>query len=939
MPSLDDNTLDELRELNRLRDHAKDLRKWGLRALKDLADKKKQEASDDPSKIKKFDLSTNNWRSGPHPVDMALLVRVLNHRNIGDYDSNAPEALQKILRDEIRIETLFPESTGDEQSDPVPVLTAARVMNALMSRSKTVFSRASMICYYRIVRELYTAGSPDWIIGAARGGAGGRASAFVTGECIRAILAFEKSMGDTIIFLESTKRLLEELKRIQRIPDRVAQLDRVPEPHLRAGKEIQFERLALEWYVTNNLRRNVIALDVSSLFPLGQDFEDRSKSSFQEFIERTCQALPELLRNTTAGARDEIEAAKKEIEKFRAEEAEQRFNRTIYAHDTASKVVFDALREAEVACEKLEQTTYENLSATLTSLITQFNGIRGKVHRVINPAKQYIQTVLHRELSQASNPARFDAGELLFAATCFGATNEWKADEQLDEARRLLINVLPSDGRMRTNRPVHSTSKGLRLIPISFEMTRSFAHLLQKEAGPDLDSKLVSKMLKIFENPIPIDVDQTGPIGWNFQSAPEQDKPNAWVTSVAVFALDRIVRMLNDRINAAIFKRFRPDRPTELELGALIYPDLELQPQLEPSNDPEYRETPARFDGVAVGVRLQQMRAHLSRAVLPQPYSPQSSEKKHRRAFAAIFYGPPGTGKTTLAEALACTTHAPLVRLSPADLMVQGTEVVESRARVIFESLSMLSQSVIVLDEFEPVIRRRDSGKDDPAEFRFLVTGMLPKLRKLNKEAKEQSLVYCLATNYLGEVDPAAKREERFDLHIPIYHPDPISRFEKFLYQLICLAQDDTHEKEWMPELESRMRNADFWLRLGHTISRTRNVSAQSLATDFFKLPKGDPEETDSLTVYVERVSPKSFFHYVLDKKLTSKDCPEPSKDLIDPKNAQRPAQGQGVNRFLLALEKVMKSSQGASEYKSTPVEKDIKRQLEKFEEYWPRID
>jgi hypothetical protein len=1091
MPNLDDATLDELRELNRLRDRAKDLRKRGLAALKALADEKEIEAKD--SKIQNFDLSTMKWRSGPHPVDMALLVRVLNHRNIGDYNSNTPKHLQRILQDEIKIETLFPESTGDENSDPVPVLTAARVMNALMGRSETVFSRTSMICYYRIVRELYTARSPDWIIGAARGGPGGRASAFVTGECIRAILAFEKSIGDTITFLESTERLVEEFKKIEMIPEQVTYLDKVPEEHFHAGKEIQFEQLALDWYVTNNLRRNVIALDVSSVFPIGSDF----KGPFREFIKKTLEDLPELLRRVTDNAFRGIEAALSEIKEFRAEEAgvlkiseieklislasepnnaerkeslsehlvalvdkhetavsriakarerneetpehrqiqqllrqefeaifreeviineaarkklkdrsstvtsgdetdpdydiqtltwqietnegliklldanlnspasnsgpiriggdvlvnlnrllleyyfpklrpsdTQRFNRTIHAHDTALKVVFDALHEAERACAKLKNARYENLSEILKILIVQFNGIRSKVHRVINPAKQYIQTVLHRELAQASNPARFDAGELLFAATCFGATTGWKPDEQLDEARRLLIDVLPSDGRMRSNRPVHSTPKGLTLIPISFEMTRSLAHLLQKDTRSDLDSKLVSKMLNIFEGPILIDAEQTGPIGWNFQSAPEQNKPNAWVSSVAVFALDRIVRMLNDRINAAIFKRFREERPTELGLGSLIYPDHELQPQLKPSGDPGYAETPPRFDKVAVGVRLQQMRAHLSRAVLPRLYSPQSSEKKHRRVFAAIFYGPPGTGKTTLAEALACTTHAPLIRLSPGDLMVQGTEVVESRARLIFESLSMLSQAVIVLDEFEPVIRRRDSGKTDPAEFRFLVTGMLPKLRTLNKAAKEQSLVYCLATNFLGEVDPAAKREERFDLHIPVYHPDPISRFETFFYQLICLAQNDENN-DWMDQLKAQMRGDDFWLRVGHTISRTRNVSAQSLATDFFKIPKETPEETETLRAYIGRVLPNSFFHYVLDK--TMKYCPEPSKELVEAKKSQRLTGDQGANRFRSAIQKLVKLSEEQSEY-STPVERDIKKQLEQFEEYWPKI-
>jgi hypothetical protein len=142
-----------------------------------------------------------------------------------------------------------------------------------------------------------------------------------------------------------------------------------------------------------------------------------------------------------------------------------------------------------------------------------------------------------------------------------------------------------------------------------------------------------------------------------------------------------------------------------------------------------------------------------------------------------------------------------------------------------------------------------------------------------------------------------------------------------------------------MPELESRMRDADFWPRVGQTISRTRNVSAQSLATDFFKLPKETPEKSESLTAYVSRALPKSFFHYVLDKTLTTKDCPEPSKESIDAHKGQRTTRDEGENRILWAIQKFMKVSQHQTEYDLTPVEKDIKQQLEEFEGYWPKIN
>lgn len=163
--------------------------------------------------------------------------------------------------------------------------------------------------------------------------------------------------------------------------------------------------------------------------------------------------------------------------------------------------------------------------------------------------------------------------------------------------------------------------------------------------------------------------------------------------------------------------------------------------------------------------------------------------------FSAILYGPPGTGKTTLLEALALTSKVPLVMLSPSDLIALGREQLEGQAKAVFDALSMLSQTVILLDEFEPVLYRRDPDvkekrtKEDSATIlRFLLTGMLPKLVTLHDAAEQQSLVYCLATNHLEQIDGAAKRGGRFDVHQPIYNPDPISRAGAFLFRLQPIA-------------------------------------------------------------------------------------------------------------------------------------------------------
>jgi hypothetical protein len=1097
MATLDDSALDRLRELNSLRDHAKDLRDRGLQALARIPQGFTAEKYE---KLQKdYDLSSDEWVCGPHPIDVALLVRVLNRKDLDDVQRDPPNQLSETLASAVT--RLFSEVTNDA----IPVLTAARSLHALVTRPETVFSTATMLCYYRVIRELYFAAFPNWIIGAARAGEGGRVSAFVTGESIRAILAFRGAIRDSITFFKTTRKLLQELERLEAFPDVDAYLkvdSTNCESPWRKCLDIEAQRVILDWYAANNLRRNVIALNFSdsdmssdvnrhpakgsfkknasqhngkppktrehslipSLFPLA-GAEEVSRATVQKFLAR----LPNLLRVSIERARKNIAQAKDLIEQFRAREAgllqssdikdldffanrltadlkkykhyadalsqetkdalnaylkrrskravqsngsandgnafveyarlkesvvrelnekfkkqfvassddwqelrrrvkknaipkkrfskdtewlverhlaiiklsvkkvhlpvygsseliqlnrlfleeafsdettcafnqidRRHFDATLSAHDLAFRTIKEALDEAIAAKAEMDELGADpDLTHVLNRFNEQYLRIYERIERVTEPAKHYIQDVLNRELARAANSAKFDAGELLFAATCFGALTGWKQHEQLAEARRLLTKILPEDGRLQTSRPFQSTPQGQRLIPIAFEMTRCLAQLLQKDFTEDLDPKLVQKILYAFdEQPITFWRDQDGRIGWNFRGAPESQKPSVWVTAIAVFALGRTVKMLNERINAMVLKHFNVEWPNteaeppatlkapsgnKLDLNGLIYPDYELQSCFSPSAgyDKEYEEDPARVDRVSVAVRLQQMRAHLTRAVLPDVYS-------KKKAYSAIFYGPPGTGKTTLAEALATTANVPLVRLSPSDLMVQGTDVIESRARAIFDSLSMLTKVVIFLDEFEPVVRSRaeilqdTNAVSDPPEFRFLVTGMLPKLIKLNKTSESQAVVYCLATNYLTQVDKAAKRVGRFDLQIPIYHPDPMSRVGVFLFRLIAILQSKEKEdkRSWREHLQELQRDPEFWHRTHEAIAKTMEVSAQSLATIFFSARAAN-----------------SFFKYVL-QEVPKCPLPTPEKGRTD---------------------------------KST-VEKDIEKQRTQFEEDW----
>jgi hypothetical protein len=133
---------------------------------------------------------------------------------------------------------------------------------------------------------------------------------------------------------------------------------------------------------------------------------------------------------------------------------------------------------------------------------------------------------------------------------------------------------------------------------------------------------------------------------------------------------------------------------------------------------------------------------------------------------SAILYGPPGTSKTQLAEIIAKALGWPLLALDPSHLTRRGIDAVHSEAGVLFGMLQRCERMVVLLDEFDELVREREGGSE--MEARFLTTAMLPKLTALSNERR---IVYLIATNHLEQFDAAIRRQGRFDLIVPVMPP------------------------------------------------------------------------------------------------------------------------------------------------------------------------
>lgn len=187
----------------------------------------------------------------------------------------------------------------------------------------------------------------------------------------------------------------------------------------------------------------------------------------------------------------------------------------------------------------------------------------------------------------------------------------------------------------------------------------------------------------------------------------------------------------------------------------------------------------------------------------------------------------------------------------------------ERRARAVFDALSLLTRAVILFDEFDPVLRRRNPDDTGPSTvFSFLTPGMLPKLKNLHDWAKRRGVAYALITNLIGTLDEAAVRAGRFDCTVGIYPPDPLSRAGRLIDEILAFRRD-TRQRGELPR--------DFRERVQTVVRETAGAPMEALARKgWFRRP-GDRGSVPS----------GSPFAYILGKgRLQRIDWPEAEAEL-----------------------------------------------------------
>lgn len=751
--------IQRIEELNDFREKFMQLRSSGREALRVCVKTlRKPKAKEAPL-----------WQSPLSLRHQAHIIKVLCRRG-EDMDSVRP--LLKELR-EITLDTILgkPKDSPlfrdrETKGETLRFLDAAYALDALSTAPEAVFSPATMYAYYVVVRELYYPTSPLWNVGGARAGEGGRPTAFVTSQFVRAILSFAR-------MLERTSQYLGALAEMQqRATSGLEDWDRQ-----------DAQRRALSLYTTLAQRSWNLAITLPKAVPSSLD--GRSIPAFEAAIRRD---LVEALA-TSAQTFDEAQQA---VKRYRQEERAAAANDAMRLHlihrsEGAHAVAYGALRDALIRAKKakkvlgrasanggtspLSPAARLRFGKQLAELEKQFLDTSKAVRKLVRPALDYLSGVVDAQLAVAGDDpgaAAFEPMEMAAAAATLGSAGQEWADERLLRAVRHLSAAMGRDG-FAISQPFYTAGGTSYYQPSQQHIVAAYAQILE-HVDAELPSSVLTRIARYFDKTRQeIDKDCSA---WRWAYAEPRRPYSPYQTAISTIALDRLCRMLDRRINKLVLRHFTEKKPS-LRLQNLFYPDYGLVTLLEQKkNKNKSEKTPER---IPIAIALERMRAHI--VGVPLQDHPE-------RLYSAVFHGPPGTGKTTLMEALALSAGVPLIEVTPSDIVVRGTDQVEARAKAVLRALSFVTDAVIIFDEFDSVLQIREHESGPQSIFTFLTPSMLPKLKTLYDSAKERRVAFALATNFVGRLDPAAIRGGRFDATIGVYPPDALSRYGRLFAEV-----------------------------------------------------------------------------------------------------------------------------------------------------------
>ncbi|MBN2344172.1 MAG: AAA family ATPase [Deltaproteobacteria bacterium] len=187
---------------------------------------------------------------------------------------------------------------------------------------------------------------------------------------------------------------------------------------------------------------------------------------------------------------------------------------------------------------------------------------------------------------------------------------------------------------------------------------------------------------------------------------------------------------------------------------------------------------------------------------------------KHRDVFAhlgvkppkgIILHGPPGTGKTLIAKALANEIGANYYTISGPEIYSKWYGNSEQRLRNIFNEAVKNAPSIVVIDELDSLVPRRDKIHGDQ-EQRIVATF----LTQMDGLKTLKDVVVVGTTNRVNEIDPALRRSGRFEQEIFVGVPNHHGRKQILEIHTSRMPLSDDVDLQKVAELAGGFTGADL---------------------------------------------------------------------------------------------------------------------------------
>jgi hypothetical protein len=283
--------------------------------------------------------------------------------------------------------------------------------------------------------------------------------------------------------------------------------------------------------------------------------------------------------------------------------------------------------------------------------------------------------------------------------------------------------------------------------------------------------------------------------GWNSGGNLEtlhRRQPESWATAVVHMFLREMIDVLSNHIQFTLLKNYGARTPTEKWKKIKNLVDIEIWFDKGP------RSLKQILSDTIVGTF--------------KDFGGSKSDKLRKRSvknapLSALLFGPPGTSKTEVAKGVAADLNWPLVEIDPSHFLQEGFQNIYTQAEKIFLDVMDMAGVVVLFDEMDALVQKRDAETSIEIESKFLTTYMLPKLAKLHDRGQ---LAFLMATNFQASFDDAIKREGRFDFLLCMGPPTLRAKCDSI--HVFFELDDETEETKKAGKSMWNRAAADGWL-------------------------------------------------------------------------------------------------------------------------------